>query len=561
MTIKILEEALINKIAAGEVIERPASVIKELIENSIDAGADEIIIKILKSGKKQIIVKDNGSGMDPDDAQLSIVRHATSKLLSDEDLFNINTLGFRGEALASIAAVSNFILTSKTKEDLTGIKIEVEGGNIRNLSQVGISEGTTIEINDLFFNMPARKQFLKEDSTELNHIIDIINRYALINPQISFKLIHNDNELINAPKTNNWLDKIISIYGKEIVKDLIEISYEDSVKIKGFISKPILTKKDKDFQSIYVNGRYVKDKIISDAVHSAYHTLLNVHRFPVFIINLEINPKEIDVNVHPTKALIKIKAEDLIQDQVYSAIRDTLMNNNLIQNISEIRTSQLHSTQERKYEISSGTQTILEPIRLEEKKEEIKFSKLPKMKILGQIYKTYILAEGENGLLIIDQHAAQERVMYEKFMQQEYQIKSQNLITPNIIELPLIKYNLLKNNLDKLKDIGFELEEYGQNSFILRSIPIFFDLKLGKEILLELLDEISKYDEIKEEKIIRSSCRAAIKAGENLNIFQMQGVLKELELTEQPYNCPHGRPTIINISIQELEKKFKRILG
>lgn len=565
--IHLLDEALINKIAAGEVIENPASVVKELLENSIDAGSTNIEIELREAGKSYIKITDNGAGMDSEDALLSFERHATSKIRHAEDLFNISTLGFRGEALASIAAVSNLKITTKTAKCIEGFYIEVEAGKIIKTEKAGCPKGTTIEVSHLFFNTPARKKYLQGTVSELNKAIDIVTRYALINTEVSFKLIHEDKVILLSPKSGKLLDKIISIYGKETAKQMIEISKKGILSLKGYISKPSLTRSDKSQESVFVNGRYVKSDIISDAVYDAYKTLLFHGRHPVFSLILEINPKDIDVNVHPSKKTIKISREKEIYDFVYQAVKGAMNKESLV---PETLIKPAYARPQKSYSVETGRQEVLaikEAAKGEySEKSEIgdKESAIGPMKIIGQINKTYILAENSHGLAIIDQHAAEERIIYEGFMEKYKNkgIKRQSLIKPINIELSVAESNLLSENIAAFNSLGFEIEEYGKNSFLIRSVPYIFE-RFDKNLIMDLLAELGNLksksvDEKKEERIIRLSCRKAVKAGLELTGKQMEELIGRLKRTKTPYTCPHGRPTIISISLSELERKFKR---
>ncbi|HLD55206.1 MAG TPA: DNA mismatch repair endonuclease MutL [Candidatus Nanoarchaeia archaeon] len=572
MVIKLLDNSIINKIAAGEVIERPASVVKELLENSFDSGADEIKIEISEAGIKKIKISDNGSGMTKEDSLISYKRHTTSKITNEEDLFSINSLGFRGEALASIAEVSNLKIITKTFDSSLGTFIEVEGGKLIKEEQIGCSNGTIIEVNDLFFNVPARKNFLKSNEIELSKIINIITKYALIKNDVSIKLIHNGKEILNSQKTNFLINNIIFIYGPEIAKDLINVNYEENgVIIKGYISKPVLTRADKSDQSLYVNKRYVKNNIISQAIYEAYKTLLFINRHPVFILELLIDPKEIDVNVHPAKTEIRIKKEELISGIVFNSIKNAFQNSNLI--VSASLENETNQKPIKKYEFTKDKQSVLmvkdsnshliNPYS--EKSDFIKKKNIfENFYLFGQINKTYIIGENPEGLIVLDQHAAEERVNYEKFMNEKKSgaIKKQNLLTPRIIELTPVQYCAALNNKTFFESLGFHFDDFGNNSIKLTTIPEIFG-RLKSTLLLDVINELVNLkgkiiDKEIEERIIRFACRASVKAGEELTSAQMRQLIENLGKTNNPYSCPHGRPTLISFSIADLEKKFKR---
>lgn len=558
--IHILDESLINKIAAGEVIERPASVVKELVENSIDANADRIIIEVTEGGKSLIRITDNGTGMLKEDVPLAIQRHTTSKISKIEDLYKIKTLGFRGEALASIAAVSKLTIKTRTANAINGTLLIAEGGKINNIADIGCPVGTIVEVKDLFYNTPVRKKYLKTIIVEFNHIAEIVIRYSLANTDKSFRLVHNNKLVFFSPKTRTLFDKIITVYGKEIAKNLIPVHYkQESIEVTGYISKPSLTRNDKQQQSIYINGRYIKNNIITKAVYDAYHSLLFSNRHPIFILMLAVDPKKVDVNIHPTKRVVKLLNEDIFYNAVYNAVNKALTTKplifepKLVKRIGKIK----------EYKITKDEQSVL-IAKDKEIKKIAPSEKIGPVIILGQINKTYIIAESSRGLLIVDQHAAQERIIYEQFLK-DYKnkgVKVQRLIRPKLVELTLPEANVVRGNLELLKNLGFHVEDYGKNTFIIRTIPAIFD-KYVPGLFKDLIKELSfidkkVIDKIKEEKIIMFACKKAIKAGEELTTYQMEKIIKDLENTEQPYTCPHGRPTLINISLQELERKFRR---
>lgn len=567
-----LPSELITKIAAGEVVENPASVVKELIENSIDANSDLISVEIIDGGKTLIKVSDNGSGMDERDTALSLERHATSKISTEQDLFDIGTLGFRGEALASIASVSKTKILSKEKGFNQGYFVESLGGQIIDEGPIACQDGTIIEVKNLFFNQPARLKYLSTHANEFRLIADIIERYALIHPEISFKLYNNDKLVLNAPKSD-MLGNIISIYGAEVARELIEVNFKkNDISITGFISKPSLTRADKVQQSVYVNKRYIFNRTISNAIYDAYHTLLFINRHPIVILNIELDNKKIDVNVHPTKKEIRISIEDILYNTIFEAIKNTFENNDLLfstpeeksftQNIlREIINDKEKKIPEKAFSMPEMQKT-LNPIQKSIEKE---FSKLPNMKLLGSIHNCYIIAETNDGFLIIDQHAAHERILYEKFMAL-YEGKepvTQELLSPLTIDLNASHAILLKSQLDLFKKFGFEIEEFGQNSFIIRTIPLIMGRRQNKELIFDVLDELSQsrfneVSEIKESIIIRMACRAAEKQGDKLELNEQYKLVEQLYDCDNPYTCPHGRPTMIEKTKDDLEKMFRR---
>ncbi|HLC52647.1 MAG TPA: DNA mismatch repair endonuclease MutL [Candidatus Nanoarchaeia archaeon] len=580
--IKLLPESIINKIAAGEVIDRPASIVKELIENSLDAKATQIIVEVEDFGKQLIRVADNGEGMSEENAKKSILRHATSKIQTAEDLFSIRTLGFRGEALASIAAVSQMSITTK-QDGLAGFHLIVEGGEMVSSGIKAAEQGTAIAVRNIFFNTPARKKFLKTDSVELRHIINVVTQYALLHNNINFILRHDGRELLNSPAVDNLINNAASLYGIEIAKELISVNYEDgNVKISGLIVKPYHARNDKNMQTFFVNDRWIKNEDLTAAVYQAYHSILFVNKHPIFILNLELDPQRIDVNVHPTKSEIKIEQKDLICSALTTAIRLALQNNNLLPDADlnlaaefDFGTSSIPINLPPKYAFDRSEQMVLKsnisesnylaPARIEQKKYIQEFqqhSTLPPLKLLGQIHKTFFSAETPGGMFFIDQHAAHERVLYELFMEQFMRgnVEIQNLLKPEIIEFQVVDAVIVNDQKDFIISLGFTLEEFGNNSFVVKTIPAVFGRLQPKEMIQELVDKlrIDSIDNAKESIITRMACRSAVMAGEELTILEMDSILKELSSKQLPFTCPHGRPTMIKVSVDELEKKFRR---
>ena len=617
--IQLLDEDVINKIAAGEVVERPASIVKELLENSIDAGATNILVEIRKSGKNFIRISDNGLGMDKEDANHSIIRHATSKIRNSEDLFNINSLGFRGEALASIAAVSQMSIVTKVDGALEGYNLVCEGGLVVSSGPIASDVGTTIEVNNLFFNTPVRKKFLKTDAVELRHIIDIVTNYALLNPQIAIKLNHENHNLIQTPAIAAMRENVAAIYGYAIAKDLLEVDFErDGVEVSGLISKPYDVRNDTKQQVLFVNERWVKNSKLSKAIYDGYHSMLFTQKHPVFVLHIKIDPTRVDVNVHPQKHEIKIEQEELVLDVVCKAVNLTLENNNLIPVVDPSFDNDMMGVVSSKYVFDKSEQKTLEVSesdvsygarggvvgssvvdalydlpKVEEPgstggvfygSEDVGLSdsdvssgevgveeevvddsgRLPEMQIFGQIHKTFFLAQVEGAALVIDQHAAHERVMYEKFMKQyeRSEVVKQRLLSSVIVDFALSQVGIVKENLREINQFGFELEHFGDNSFSLKTIPAIFGRLQPRETLMILIDEIetrgNKIDKIKEEIIMRMACRSAVMAGDELTVAWITRILSDLNKTKHPFTCPHGRPTMIKMTIDELEKKFRR---
>ncbi len=604
-SINILSEDLINKIAAGEVIERPASVVKELIENSLDANATTITIDIKDSGKKLIKITDNGSGMDKDDAKKSIIRHATSKLNTTDDLFAIQTLGFRGEALASIAAVSLLSLTTKQQDTLEGFSLVIEGGNIVNETIAAADPGTTIEVHNLFFNTPARKKFLKTDGVELRHIIDVVTNYALLHPGVSFRLNHEGRELLSSPAVQDQRSNISAIYGTSTAKDLLEVAYKDDLcTLTGFISKPINCRNDKTQQIFFVNNRWVKNSGLSNAVYDGFHSMLFVNKHPIFVLHLTLDPEKVDVNVHPQKSEIKIDQKEQIAAAVTAAVKETLRANNLIPVVDvefeqqatlapptpkpkvekpgvkynfepseqtilqepSLVTSheQLHSIISETVEAEQSAEPELAPLEEDVKAQLSETEKFPPLKLFGQIHKTFFVAETPGGVFFIDQHAAHERVLYERFMKQyaDKAVEVQTLLQGEVVEFTAAEVALLNEHHAALEQFGFVIDHFGENSFAIKSVPLIFNRLQPKEQVKEFLHSLSNgkntLQKLHETIVTRMACRSAYMAGDDLTTQQVQGILKDLSNCEHPYTCPHGRPTMIKTGVFELEKKFKR---
>lgn len=565
MVIRVLDKELINKIAAGEVVERPASVVKELIENSIDAGAKKIFIEVKEGGKSFIKVQDDGSGMDEEDATLAFERHSTSKIKSAKDLFDIHSLGFRGEALASISAVADVTMKTKTNS-IIGTQIDIKG-NETTINEVGVPKGTIVEVKNLFINTPARKKYLKSIDVELGHIIDVVTRFALGYPNIYFKLIHNARELVVAPAITNTRSNMANIYGRHIAKNLLQVDFSTAnIEVMGFISKPSTTKPNKNYQSVFVNNRYVVNKTVSDAINQAYHSLVMKGRYPIAVLHVNVDADKVDVNVHPTKREIKFSKEQEVYDAVFNAVRKTLRDNELIPVVEDKPTKQevLITKKQIKKKEEEGYVRKPSQMLLREGPREVVTEKLPGLKVVGQIQDSYILADSKDGLYIIDQHAAEERVNYEKFMAQlkDKGIGVQKLLDPIVVEVSPKDAKLIEANLEVLKRIGFTTQEFGKNTYVIRTFPTILARQQDKQLFLDIVAELDKYknkiDEEKERLIIMKACKTSVKANDTLTMPQMTKLVEELAKAEFPYSCPHGRPTIINLTRDEIEKRFKR---
>tara|TARA_Y100000310_G_C20638184_1_gene792383 strand:+ start:184 stop:1836 length:1653 start_codon:yes stop_codon:yes gene_type:complete len=547
--IKVLDEKLVNKIAAGEVIEKPVNVVKELIENSLDAGADDITIEV----KENLIrIQDNGCGMSKEDLILCLKRHATSKIASFDDLENVRSMGFRGEALSSIASVSDITIVSKQKGAMEGGMVHVEYGFLRESKTVGASEGTKIEVRDLFHNTPVRKKFL--DAKESERIVECVMKIALGNEDVRFKLVKDDEIIFDVYK-GSLLDRVVGLYGSEFVKDLVEIDFEDKgIRVSGYVSKPSLLRKDKSMQSFFVNNRLVDGAEASSALYDAYKSLLFVNRHPVVVLNLYM--QGVDVNVHPTKSEIRFENPNLVYKVVFDAIRSVFQEEEMVFDVQD----KFDFGQPEKKVVEEKVVEVSNQQGLVESSSEEGFIRLPKLKLLGCVGKTYWIAESSEGLLLIDQHVVQEKVLYEKFMKQfvNNSVEVQELLNADVMELDPKNACILRANLERFGEFGFKIEEFGGDSFLVRSVPIIFGDVFGKELLLDLFVDMKSVVDYKEKVVTRMACRASIKAGDEVSEYRLMSLLKELDKCELPYTCPHGRPIIVKLSISDLEKMFRR---
>lgn len=584
--IKIMDEILANKIAAGEVVERCASVVKELVENSIDANSSEIKIELKEAGTSLIKVTDNGIGMDKEDAILSFNRHATSKIKDESDLYNINTLGFRGEALASIASVSNVLL--KTSQGEIGTLVNIKGGKIIKVENTEARKGTIFEITELFYNTPARLKHLKSLYTELASITDYVNKIALSHPEIRFTLINNGNIILKTDGSNNLLKTISAIYGMDVARKMLEINSEDDdYIINGFISLPEVNRSGRNHIITLVNGRVVRNQELNKIINDSYHSYKPDNRYPIVVINIELDPSLVDVNIHPTKMDIKFSKLEELLDLVKTTIANKLKRQTLIptieQSINDLEIKPIIEEKvietkdakigliETKEESPKIKKTKYEEITLnfdnEIKEEEQKYEeRLPLLYPVGLVHGTYIVCQNEIGMYLIDQHAAKERVNYELFLDKlTNPIKDKiPLLLPMTIELSNNEYIILKENFEFLNNMGFDIEEFGINSVIIKSHPVwlikgFEDLQIRKIIEAVIHKEkdfdLSKFNDHLSATL---ACKASIKANTNLSINEMEELINDLRKCNNPFNCPHGRPTIITFTKYELEKMFKR---
>lgn len=648
--IQTLPEQLINQIAAGEVVERPASVIKELIENALDAEPKEIIVEIKDGGQTFVRVSDNGSGMDKVNALKCLERHATSKIASFEDLFSIKSMGFRGEALASIASVSELNIKTKKQGDLIGTEIKTEGGEIKSISEVGCKEGTQVEVKNLFFNTPARKKYLKNENTEYQHILETVLSNAIAFPEIAFKFINNDKLVLELPATNDELVRIRGTLGKQIADELIPVFYGGvHISLQGFIGKPLLARASKNLQYLFVNKRPIRSHVLSYAVKEAYHSLLSREKYPVFILKFELQPSLVDVNVHPRKTEVKFVDEKEIFRVLSQACGKALEKHILAPKINS--ETPLNYYQERKaqsFDVSSKTSNdasiretsamiknteketnifnlefgaqienspqlvkaalsftkeLAEPLKTqqtepnfyslshpeatqlieknlsEENYVENKFPELSETQFifqdrkfeeelvpLGQLDNSFILCNQGRNLVIVDQHAAHERIRYTELMEhsQQQEKNVQPLLTPLSIELNQQDIALLNAQKDLLENLGFLISHFGGNSFLIEAVPAFIVKENLDEILLGLLDDLREDNsrtelDIRKEKILTYlACRSAVKFGDSLSTEEQKALVEKLQTLALPYTCPHGRPTMIIMTKDELWQRFGR---
>lgn len=682
--INLLDEITINKIAAGEVVERPSSIVKELVENSIDAGADRIIIEVENGGKSLIKITDNGCGIPSSEVKKCFLRHATSKIDKIDDLFNLFTLGFRGEALASICAVSKLEMTTKFEDEAVGTKITLVGGNIEAKEAVGANTGTSIVIKDLFFNTPARKKFLKTDHAELMNITDIVNKLAIGYPNVKFRYLNAGKLMVNTPGDGKLVSAVRSIYSREVSENLIEINYDCSLfKIDGYIGNNNIYRSNRNLQHVYINGRFVKSKIIYDAIANAYKSIIPINKHAVCFINLHLDPQKVDVNIHPGKIEVKFEKENEIKLEIMEYIRAKLLKQSLIgkfetfdrvpkdravkqdfsvnafknqdfgnttTNFSETSTKlddknikpidlsdevdvnsfiKLDDFEEKKKKevknksnatkntslknydnktnkresYSSGFSSYnrdvdnyknnySSAVKIEdndkisetesqmaftaegeildsEKKDEIEkkeagFS-LKYYKVVGVVFDTYIVLQKGESMYLMDQHAAHERVLFERYMNafHKREVHMQMLLDPIVLELSSVDMLQVEKNLDIFRNFGFEVEIFGMNNILIRGVPNLFGTPQSEKFILELIDNIDKisnnYD-LKDDRFAIMACKSAIKANDRIQNIEIESLFRQLEKCENPYTCPHGRPTMVEISKVEIEKMFKRIM-
>lgn len=576
MPIRVLPEEVASAIAAGEVVERPASVVKELVENALDAGASEISIRIEAGGRSLIEVADNGQGISADETELALARYATSKLDSAEDLAAIQTLGFRGEALASIAAVARLELVSRAEGEEVGRRLIVEGGKQTGLESIGAPAGTVVKVRDLFYNVPARQKFLKTEATERRRINELVTRYALAYPDVRFKLQHERQSTLETPGRGDRREVLAEVYGLERAQQMIQVDPAEGapIRVQGFVSSPSLHRSNRRELTFFVNGRWVQDSSLAAAVLQAYHGLLMVGRYPMVVLFLELAPAAVDVNVHPAKAEVRFRDAQAVFSVVKRAVRATLLREAPPPEVEFERGWSQEGRREQQGVIDPSWSMAGERLSGEVGGEEQATrlipaeragGEIPLLRAVGQVGTAYLVAEGPDGLYLIDQHAAHERILYERFMRarREDRIDSQSLLEAETVELTPAEAELMEGRIEALRAIGFEVEPFGRRSFRLRAVPAMFTGLEPERALRSVVedfeeDESPLQDEMEEMIAARVCKRAAIKAGQVLSLEEQRQMVKELEDCAAPRTCPHGRPTMIHLSVDTLEKQFGR---
>lgn len=580
--IVLLDDLTINKIAAGEVIERPANVVKELVENSIDAGADNIVIEIKNGGKTFIKITDNGKGIRQDDMAISLERHATSKIRKVEDLEKTYTMGFRGEALASISAISTLTMQSKTKDEFTGTKIVAKAGNIIEAEECGMQVGTTILVENLFFNTPVRYKFLKQDATEFKYIKDWVQKVALANPNISFRLLNDGKNVFFSNGNGNILDIIYLMYGKEIKENLLEVNYEsDNIKVTGVIGNTLISRDNRKEQIIFLNKRNIKNNVLINSADQAFKGAVGIGKYGFYILNLDMPANFYDVNVHPTKMEVRFKDEDKIYKVVYHAIKSTMLkfeflgnneneehNEEYIENEYEFLTNEYSekssNSKSENQEQKETEHNIIANINSKNELRKRGEARTVKYKYIGILFRTFIIIEVENEIFLIDQHAAHERVLYEKIKENYKKKVSQNsqmMLMPEVINLTHREMEFVKNNIEIFKNTGFDIEIFGENSVKINGIPDLEYKAKTQNIFMDILDEMltnerTSIKDVEERFIATVACKAAVKANMDLSVQEVENLIQSLLSLNNPYTCPHGRPTTIKIDKDFIKNKL-----
>ncbi len=568
MTIKVLETKTVSRIAAGEVVERPASVVKELVENALDAGATQITVEVKGGGISLIRITDNGTGIPDSETELAFERHATSKISSLQDLQNLSSLGFRGEALPSIAAVAQVQMITCARGEDVGTYLSLDDGKVVRHDSQARSSGTTITVNNLFRKIPARLKFLKSESAEGGRVADIVSQYALAYPEVRFTLNVDGKTPLRSPGSGKLMDSVIAVYGLEIAQNMLEVrnqntdwnSADDLIQVTGLVGLPKIARSNRDRISFFVNRRWVNNRMLSFAVEEAYHGLLMQGKHPVCVINIQIPPNQVDVNVHPAKTEIKFQDERAVFGAVQKAVRQTLVQSSPVPRVDEIKSrfgtpaapfAAIHPPVIPQKAGPASTANINE-------QAVTPLISLPLLRVLGQLARNYIVAEGPDGLYLIDQHAAHERIQFEKIKEQweSRKIEVQTLLEPATFEVEPGRASLMSSHLGELAELGFGIEIFGDRTYLVRSIPALLRDKNWGETIRELLDNSA--GNWTDNLIVTLACHGAIRAGQVLNDSEMRELIKQLEQTALPHSCPHGRPTMIHMTLQQLEKEFGR---
>jgi DNA mismatch repair protein MutL len=590
MAIQVLADEVASQIAAGEVVERPASVVKELLENALDANASAITIRIGDAGRRLIEVADDGAGIPPNELRLAVARHATSKLREAADLFRITTLGFRGEALASIASVSVFTLLSRTAGSTVGARLRVEGGAVGLTEEAGSPIGTSVRVEELFYNLPARLKFLKRDQTERQQIDGLVTRYALAYPHVRFQLSHDDRLILQTSGNGNRREVLAGLLGVETARQMLEVVFEsEGIKVEGFISPVALTRSNRREITFFVNGRWVQDSALGAALLQSYHTLLMVGRYPLAVLFISLAPAEVDVNVHPAKSEVRFRSPDAVFSAVQRAGRRALLAHSPVPGVDAAAAwgsraptwgnsapgalgldwgmaaeggeeTPPPALEPASIATDAGNEAANRPMN---RPEILPFGAMPLLRLVGQIGASYLVAEGPDGLYLIDQHAAHERVLFERLMSQQGHAPSQALLEPALVNLTPAQANLMHGQEDILERIGFEVESFGPSTFRVRSIPAAIagaDPAAALRVVVEDFeeDETPLQAEVEARVVARVCKRAAVKAGQALSIEEQRALLRDLEACRSPRTCPHGRPTMIHLSVDMLERQFGR---
>ena len=568
MPIKILDKESVSKIAAGEVVERPASVVKELVENSLDAGSSQISVEVTGSGVSLIRVTDNGCGMPPSELELAFERHATSKIASFEDLATTSSLGFRGEALPSITAVAQVDISSCAVGESIGGYLAFKDGAVITRRSQGRPQGTAVTVRSLFLNLPARLKFLKSQATENSHIANVVSQYALAFPEVKFSLSIDGRASLRTPGSGHLIDSVIAIYGLEVARNMLEVSSDQGwqgradsslPQVTGMVGSPAVSRSSRSYLSFFVNRRWTSSRMLAWAVEEAYHGLLMRGKHPLAIINISLPSEEVDVNIHPTKTEVKFRNEQKAFSAVQRAVRQALVKLAPVPKIEEVATTP-HKPSQQQLLFRQGSPSLRSLLPLA---SQTPAASLPMLRVLGQLLGSYIIAEGPDGLYLIDQHAAHERILFDQIRQQKAQqeIEVQGLLEPATFEVTPKQDEVLKDHQEDLAEFGFSIESFGDRTYLVRAVPALLYKKDWAETLSEVLDSIPRGDKTDlTEKVAASiACHSAVRFGQSLTNDEMRELVRQLEQAALPNTCPHGRPAMVHITREQLEKEFGRV--